>query len=394
MIYGIIIGILITVGIVIFFYFFLFKARIEKDSKEAFENVDSKVFEEKIKGFLDISSKVLGDKKQEINEQLKEKETRFTDLIEVVKKELKSHQEHVNKLEEERIKTFAELQKDIVKHGEIASELQSTTTKLIQTLSNSRTRGQLGEKVAEDILKASGLIEGMHYLKNKKQETHTTRPDFAFLLPDKFKVNMDVKFPFDNFAKMIEAERLDEKDNAELYKKQFHKDLKDKITEVTTREYINPKENTLEYVILFIPNEGVSSFIHENFPDIFDLAVEKKVVMSSPYQLFGFVSIIRQAFQNFYYEEKTKTILSLISEFSKRYNIFKGRFIDMKGRIEKVDDMYEDIATKSFKMIDSTVKKIDKYKQGLPASEIEAIDASTKLLNSNEDTDVSETEDE
>src|SRR3989338_1175153 len=120
MIYGIIIGILITVGIVIFFYFFLFKARIEKDSKEAFENVASKVFEEKIKGFLDISSKVLGDKKQEINEQLKEKETRFTDLIEVVKKELKSHQEHVNKLEEERIKTFAELQKDIVKHGEIA----------------------------------------------------------------------------------------------------------------------------------------------------------------------------------------------------------------------------------------------------------------------------------
>lgn len=368
---SLIIGISITVVIVILLYLFLFKGRIEKDSKEAFENAASKVFEEKIKGFLDISSRILGDKKQEIEEQLKEKETRFTDLIETVKKEIKSHQEHVNKLEEERIRTFTELQKDMKRHGEIASELQSTTIKLTQTLSNSRTRGQLGEKVAEDILKASGLIEGIHYLKNKRQETHTTRPDFAFLLPDKFKVNMDVKFPFDNFAKMIEAESLNEKENADMYKKQFYKDLKNKITEVTTREYINPKENTLEYVILFIPNEGVSSFIQENFPDIFDLAVEKKVVMSSPYQLFGFVSIIRQAFQNFYYQEKTKIILSLISEFSNRYNIFKNRFADMKSRIEKVDDIYDDIATKSFRMIDSTVKKIDKYKQGLPAAEIE-----------------------
>jgi len=387
MIYGIIIGAFITGVIIALLYFFLFKKRIEIDSKEAFENVASKVFEEKIKGFLDISSKVLGDKKQEIDDQLKEKETRFTDLIEVVKKEIKSHHEHVNKLEEERIRTFTELQKDMGKHGEIASELQSTTTKLIQTLSNSRTRGQLGEKVAEDILKASGLIEGMHYLKNKKQETHSTRPDFAFLLPDKFKINMDVKFPFDNYAKMIEAESLDEKENSDKHKKQFHRDLKDKITEVTTREYINPKENTLEYVILFIPNEGVSSFIHEHFPDIFDLAIEKRVMMTSPYQLFGFVSIIRQAFQNFYYEEKTKTILSLISEFSKRYDIFKGRFTDMKSRIEKVDDMYEDIAIKSFKMIDSTVKKIDKYKQGLPVEEIEAIDADTKLLRNNEETE-------
>ena len=184
---------------------------------------------------------------------------------------------------------------------------------------------------------------------------------------------------------MIEAESLDEKENAEAYKKQFHKDLKDKITEITTREYINPKEKTLDYVILFIPNEGVYSFIHENFPDIFNLSLEKRVVMSSPYQLFGLVSIIRQAFQNFYYEEKTKTILSLISEFSNRYDTFKGRFTDMKSRIEKVDDMYDDIATKSFKMIDSTVKKIDKYKQGLPIEEIEAIDADTKLLNSSKE---------
>ena len=88
-------------------------------------------------------------------------------------------------------------------------------------------------------------------------------PDYTFPLPQGRKVNMDVKFPLDNYVRYLEAERDADR---ETLKAQFLRDVKARIKEVTTRDYINPEENTLDYVLVFIPNEQVYAFINENDP--------------------------------------------------------------------------------------------------------------------------------
>ena len=120
---------------------------------------------------------------------------------------------------------------------------------------------------------------------------------------------MDVKFPLENFSRMLEVPDTEDDSG---YKKAFLRDIKDKIKEVTGRDYINPNENTLDFVILFIPNERIASYIHENFPEIFDMAVSSKVTLTSPYNLISFVSMIQRAFHNFYQKENIRDILLLI----------------------------------------------------------------------------------
>ena len=61
--------------------------------------------------------------------------------------------------------------------------------------------------MAEDVLRLSGFIEGVNYLKQKTLETAAGRPDYTFPLPQGRKVNMDVKFPLDNYVRFLEAER-------------------------------------------------------------------------------------------------------------------------------------------------------------------------------------------
>lgn len=361
MILGIIIGVLIGSAAIVILYFLFARNKFGKyeSLEKNFEGFAAKLMEDKIKNFMDIASM-----------SFKEREEKVHRIFEQMQRELKEHRAYADALDKERIKTFSELKQSVTSQAELTERLRTSTEKLNSILSNSRLRGQFGERVAEDILKASGLIEGTHYTKNKTQETVATRPDFTFLLPDGHKVNMDVKFPLENFSRMIEREGIED----ENFKRAFLRDIKEKIKEVTGREYINPNENTLDFVILFIPNERIASYIHENFPEIFDMAISSKVILTSPYNLISFVSMVQRAFQNFYQKEHIRDILLLIGEFSSRYDLFKKRFAEIGKSIDKSQKAYEDVAEKSFKMLDSTIGKIEKHQKGVPAVEAGAHD--------------------
>jgi len=64
----------------------------------------------------------------------------------------------------------------------------------------------VGERMAEDVLRMAGLVRNINYLKQKTLTNNNLRPDFTFLLPNELKLNMDVKFPLNNYMKYIEAE--------------------------------------------------------------------------------------------------------------------------------------------------------------------------------------------
>src|SRR3989442_690290 len=78
------------------------------------------------------------------------------------------------------------------------------TRKLREALSSSKARGQGGERMAEDVLRLAGLLEGVNY---RKQTTidGAGRPDYTFLLPNGRVMHMDVKFPLDNYVRHLEA---------------------------------------------------------------------------------------------------------------------------------------------------------------------------------------------
>src|SRR5581483_2185463 len=115
--------------------------------------------------------------------------------------------------------------------------------------------------------RVAGFIENVNYLRQKTIEASGSRPDFTFLLPRNLKLNMDVKFPLDNYLKSLEA--VSDTDRAR-YRSDFLKDVRAKIKEVTSRDYISPEQNTVDSVLLFIPNEQIYAFIHEQDGAILD----------------------------------------------------------------------------------------------------------------------------
>lgn len=297
-----------------------------------------------------------------------------------LKQELSEYQQQVRDFEQDRSVKYGKLENELKNASLATSRLQETTNHLNNILGNVKLRGQWGERMAEDIIRYAGLIEGVNYEKQKKIENAATKPDFAFFLPDKHRVNMDAKFPLDNYIKMV---NLPEGVERAAALKEFLKNVKERIKEIQDREYINPSENTLDFVLLFIPNEQVFGFIQENLPQLMADALKDKVVLCSPFTLYAMLSVIRQAHENFRYENDIRRIIGLIEQFIGLYERFKGRFDEELGKqVEKLNSLYADIKTKNFVQLDTKIRQIEEYKQGNPGvakSDIPVIDLKSEL---------------
>jgi DNA recombination protein RmuC len=268
--------------------------------------------------------------------------------------QLKTYEGLVREFEADRGQKYGSIEKGLKDAVEV-------TSKLASMLDNSRTRGQWGERMADDILRASGLQENVQYVHNRAQDASSSRPDFTFMLPQGHKVHMDVKFPLDNYVRMMNAKTEDERARG---KADFLKDVKNRIKEIQKRDYINTAEGTLDYVLLFIPNEQVYGFIHESLPGLLDESLRGKVVLCSPSTLYAVLSVIRQAFDSFHFTQATQEIVKLISDFALVYAKFQERFEDLGERLDKARSLYDDIAQTSYTRLRRAIEKIEAVRRG------------------------------
>ncbi|MCH8848877.1 MAG: DNA recombination protein RmuC [Chloroflexi bacterium] len=268
-----------------------------------------------------------------------------------------------------QLKEFeGELKTRLETMGEQTAALTSTTSQLKEVLSNSRARGQWGERMAEDILRLAGLVENVNY---RKQVTIAGggRPDFVFMLPGDLRLNMDVKFPFDNYQRFIEAESDADR---EVHRKAFLHDVRDRIKEITTREYIDPEGGTADYVLLFIPNESVYAFICEQDSTVLDYSLGMKVVCCSPYMLFAMLALVRQAAEHVALRQASDEVLSLLGSFTKQWGEFGGALDTLEAQFDRVRRGFENVTGRRRRALQRPLDRIEALREQrhLPIAQI------------------------
>jgi len=316
------------------------KASTEELLKLARENLD---------GRIHLGEKDLETKKQLIDQNLA-----------TVKGDIHKMQEIVSRFETERARQYGELDNQLKTAARETSRLQDTADHLRQALVSTKARGQWGERMAEDVLRLAGFVEGVNYIRQKVLDLAASRPDYTFWLPQGLKVNMDVKFPLNSYLRYLEAESEAAR---ESHKTQFLRDVRTRIKEVTTRDYINPEEQTLDYVLVFIPNEQVYAFINENDPGIMDEALKAKAILCSPFTLFAILAIIRQSLDNFSMEKTAGEILGLVKNFKRGWEKFGESMAKMGEKLDGAREEYRKMTTTRHDKLDRSIQKIEDLQQ-------------------------------
>ena len=237
-------------------------------------------------------------------------------------------------------------------------DLSQKTEGISNALTSNSARGQWGERMAEDVLRLSGLIEGINFIKQTTLESGS-KPDFTFKLPQDRTLNMDVKFPFNNYQLYVEAKTEREK---EEYKEKFVKDVRKRLKEVQTRDYINPQDGTVDYVLLFVPNEQIFSFINEIDRSLIDEAMRGKTILCSPLSLYAILAVIRQSMDSFSMESKSQEMLSIMGSFKLQWEKFKDQMETIKERLESVHKGYEELTGARERQLDRQLQKIEEIR--------------------------------
>jgi DNA recombination protein RmuC len=317
--------------------------------------------------FLQLAKTKLESERQLNTQELTGKKALIDQQLGQMTGELKKVSELVAALEKDRSQKFGELRKELEATTKQTSALIEATTILREALATSKVRGQWGERMAEDVLNIAGFVDGVNYVKQTVLAGPGTRPDFTFLLPNKLVLNMDVKFPLDNYVKYLEA---DSKADADNRLKDFLGDVRTKIKEVTSRDYIDPAQNTVDYALVFIPNEQIYGFIHENDRSLLDEAIKNRVVLCSPMTLFAVLAVIRQAVDNFALEKTSNEILSLFGSFKKQWGEFVKKMDTLGKRIEDAAREYDELRGVQRRQLEKPLEEIEEHRirKGLPDS--------------------------
>lgn len=315
--------------------------------------------------FLDLAKVALAAERDAHTQDLDAKKGLIDQQLRQMTVELEKVSRLVKDLEKDRVEKFGQLTSQLRATTEQTAALVQTTATLREALASTKARGQWGERMAEDVLRLAGFVENVNYVKQKTIAGAGSRPDFTFLLPRKLTLNMDVKFPLDNYLKYLDAKS--DTDRAR-YRADFIRDVKARIREVATRDYINPEQNTVDSVLLFIPNEQVYAFIHEQDSAILDDGIKQGVVFCSPLTLFAILAVIRKAVDNFSLEQTSNEILSLLGDFKKQWGEFLGKLELVGRRIGDAQKEYEALTTTRRRQLEKPLNRLDdmRTQRGLP----------------------------
>ena len=249
----------------------------------------------------------------------------------------------------ERLTKLDETNKRVV---DVADELKS----LQNVLQNPKQRGVLGEFYLEQILQ-NLLPAGSYELQYKLAEG--TIVDAVIKLDGKL-LPIDSKFSLENYNRIIEAKDGDKS----ALEKAFKEDLKRRIDE--TAKYIQPKKNTLDQALMFIPSEAIYYDLLANKVgtggvsgrDLMQYAaVDKHVTIVGPSTLSAMLQVIVQGLRSLEIQKDTEVIRKNVEQLTKHLGAYDVYFKKVGSSLGATVGHYNN-AYKELGKIDKDIVKI------------------------------------
>lgn len=256
-------------------------------------------------------------------------------------------------LEKERAQQYQVLDTRLTEASKVIGSLQQTTGSLKEALTNSRVRGQWGERMAADVLRLAGLQEGISYTM-QHQLQDGSKPDFTFNLPSGRVLHMDVKFPLDGYLAYLNS--ADESARTAALKG-FVQATRGHLKTTGTRSYRHDA-NGLDYVLVFIPNEQVYATLFEHDPQLLDYALSQKIILCSPTTLLAVLALIHQAEAAFKLEAQFAALAADLAGFKSQWDKFIGAHDDVKKAFDRVGKTFDDLLGVRTRQLEKAVEKL------------------------------------
>lgn len=289
----------------------------------------------------------------------------------------------VQQLERDRAEQLGQVTQQLRGVTQVHGELQATTGALREALTSSQARGQWGERMAEDVLRAAGFKHGVNYVTQRSLPSGA-RPDVTFLLPGDLELHMDVKFPLANYLAMLECTSDADRDAC---RKAFLRDVRARVRELSSRGYVDRAAGTVDCMLLFLPNEQVYGYIHEQDAQLLDDALRQDVVLCSPTTLFAVLAVIRQSCDTVALQRTSDEILGLLAGFTDQWTRYTDEVDKLGRQLETVTRTFEQVNGTRRRQLERQLDQVEQVRERRGLEPVVVGDDRPQLLRLRPDAD-------
>ena len=305
--------------------------QVNEANNQKLERFQSNIIEQMTKRFEAINLQ-LGEKMKEINQKVEDK----------LKEGFQGTSETMAQVRE-RLKVIDEAQKNM-------ESLSKDVVSLRSIMEGNQSRGAYGEYQLNMVLhNVFGDTVGCYqeqYTIKKVKDGDDVRADAVVFMPEPNKmICIDSKFPFQDYERLMKEENESSK---EEYKRQFASAVKKHITVIKDKYIVEGK--TAPEALMFIPNDGVFAYIHQELLDVVEYAREKRVILTSPSTLPAILVTINMVRIEAERAKNVKEISKQLDFLGRQFTMFSKEWDTFSKQLET--------ATKSREKLDTRVSRI------------------------------------
>jgi DNA recombination protein RmuC len=295
---------------------------------------------------------------------------RTADLNNTNKRELETVlqplREHINEMKkaidtsrDNNTQNTATLKQAITDMMERTAGIGNEADKLARALRHeNKTQGNWGEVILSELLDSQGLKRGINYEvqstivdKNGKpvlNENTDKRmiPDVILHYSDNKDLIIDSKVSLSAYLDYVGAETEEMRDDA---LRRHVKSLRAHVKELVAKDYkryiLHPRQS-LDYVIMFVPNETALQLAMSAEPTLWRDAMKEGVFISGECNLTAALRIIHLAWRQEVQAQSQRKVFEEANLLVARVGDFYKTFTEFGTRIDKLKDAYTDSANK------------------------------------------------
>lgn len=276
---------------------------LKAENKEQLDHMQ-KLMTEQIEN---AGRRMLQERQAELEQRNKES---MTQLMQPLRQQMDDVRKIMSETKSANEKSTSSLEGALKAMVEQTGKLGTDAQTLANALRNKgKVHGDWGEQVLSDILRDSGLREGEEFMTQvsyKDKRGNELRPDVVINMPDGTKVIVDSKVSLKDYMDAVEAETEEERLAAV---KRNYESMVRHVKELADKNYPSVVEGAMNYVLMFVPNEGGYVMAMNYDSSLGQKAFDKGVILVNPTNLMLALNLVLHVWQNTRQEDNCRKII-------------------------------------------------------------------------------------